>query len=47
MADLNAIYEVVKKRNPGDSEFLEAVEEVFHSSKLSKKFIEKNWMTMF
>ena len=33
MADLNAIYEVVKKRNPGDSEFLEAVEEVFHSLK--------------
>ncbi len=34
MADLNALYEVVKKRNPGDSEFLEAVEEVFASLKV-------------
>ena len=31
MTDLNAIYETVKKRNPNDIEFLEAVEEVFRS----------------
>ena len=31
MTDLNAIYESVKKRNPNDIEFLEAVEEVFRS----------------
>lgn len=31
MADLNALYETVKKRNPNDPEFLQAVEEVFES----------------
>ena len=31
MADLNALYETVKKRNPNDAEFLQAVEEVFES----------------
>ncbi len=31
MADLNALYETVKKRNPNDTEFLQAVEEVFES----------------
>ena len=31
MADLNALYETVKKRNPNDNEFLQAVEEVFES----------------
>lgn len=31
MTDLHAIYETVKKRNPNDIEFLEAVEEVFRS----------------
>lgn len=34
MADLNALYETVKKRNPNDSEFLQAVEEVFESLKV-------------
>ena len=31
MADLKKLYEVVKQRNSGDSEFLQAVEEVFES----------------
>lgn len=31
MADLKALYETVKKRNPNDAEFLQAVEEVFES----------------
>ena len=31
MADLNALFETVKKRNPNDPEFLQAVEEVFES----------------
>lgn len=31
MADLKAVYETVKKRNPNDAEFLQAVEEVFES----------------
>ncbi len=31
MADLNVLYETVKKRNPNDPEFLQAVEEVFES----------------
>lgn len=31
MADLKALYETVKKRNPNDPEFLQAVEEVFES----------------
>ncbi|OLU37155.1 NADP-specific glutamate dehydrogenase [Ileibacterium valens] len=31
MADLNALYETVKRRNPNDPEFLQAVEEVFES----------------
>ncbi len=34
MADLNALYETVKKRNPNDPEFLQAVEEVFESLKV-------------
>lgn len=34
MADLNALYETVKKRNPNDAEFLQAVEEVFDSLKV-------------
>lgn len=34
MADLNALYETVKKRNPNDAEFLQAVEEVFESLKV-------------
>lgn len=31
MADLKALYETVKRRNPNDPEFLQAVEEVFES----------------
>ena len=31
MADLKVLYETVKKRNPNDPEFLQAVEEVFES----------------
>lgn len=31
MADLKALFETVKKRNPNDPEFLQAVEEVFES----------------
>lgn len=31
MSDLKALYETVKKRNPNDPEFLQAVEEVFES----------------
>lgn len=31
MADLKSLYETVKKRNPNDPEFLQAVEEVFES----------------
>lgn len=34
MADLNVLYETVKKRNPNDPEFLQAVEEVFESLKV-------------
>ncbi len=34
MADLNALYATVKKRNPNDAEFLQAVEEVFESLKV-------------
>ena len=29
MTDLKELFETVKKRNPGDDEFQEAVEEVF------------------
>lgn len=29
MKDLEQLYETVKKRNPNDKEFLQAVEEVF------------------
>ena len=31
MTDLKELYEVVKKRNANDTEFLQAVEEVFES----------------
>ena len=31
MKDLEQLYETVKKRNPNDKEFLQAVEEVFES----------------
>ena len=31
MSDLTKLYETVKQRNAGDSEFLQAVEEVFES----------------
>ena len=31
MTDLKVLYETVKKRNPNDAEFLQAVEEVFES----------------
>lgn len=35
--ELNTIYETVKKRNPNDNEFLEAVEEVFRSLEVIEK----------
>ena len=31
MTDLKALYQTIKKRNPNDAEFLQAVEEVFES----------------
>ena len=31
MTDLKELYEVVRKRQPNDKEFLQAVEEVFES----------------
>lgn len=37
MADLNALYETVKRRNPNDPEFLQAVEEVFESLQVIAK----------
>ena len=37
MTDLKELFETVKKRNPGDDEFQEAVEEVFHSLEIVQK----------
>lgn len=42
MTDLNAIYETVKKRNPNDIEFLEAVEEVFRSLEIIQEVHPEN-----
>lgn len=47
MTDLKELYEVVKKRNANDTEFLQAVEEVFESLNVIAQVHPENQMTMF